>query len=547
MAEGKMRSVVILFLLCVVSACSEAPPLEHSVSQQKVTLSGTFLTESPDEIKFPVKVLFAVDCSLSMGDDVDGARVGSDPYDLRIEAVRNFIQTYNTEDYPNVSFEIMLWNKEVFLQSRNGENQPGFTRSAEALNQVLDAARNDAMTNYLGTLDAIRADIENDIWTTTQEEGGIEDLVRTKYIVVFLSDGMPNGQGGTQANEEIWQKVEEIYDMAEENRVGSFNFHTFLLLGGFGPTESGQDARQQATVTLQGMAKRGGGKFLEFESAEAIDFIKITDLGLTTEYKIKYLVACNYNVKPGTDRLMVDSDGDGLSDEEEVEQGSHPRLTDPDGDGLSDFFEVKLSSPGRAFNPNVADSPCQAPADGIWIDSDNDDLSDCEEYVKGTQRFVPDTDRDGIPDGIEFRMDTDPLQADSMRDADFDGVQDRLEVQKHSNVTTNDPIIRDRYSYRYELTDGGLVPVIQGENQPSHARQYTFTISNIDILDTLGYSVGNQVYQTPGENWLRLYVAQVPFDMPDSPPVFRMLEIRINTSDASRHITANPYDFQLLQ
>jgi hypothetical protein len=210
MAEGKMRSALIAMLLCVVSACSEAPPLERSVSQEKVTLSGTFLTESPDEIKFPVKVLFAVDCSLSMGDDVDGMRVGSDPYDLRIEAVRNFIQTYHTADYPNVSFEIMLWNNGVFLQSRNGENQPGFTRSAEELNQVLDAVRNDAMTDYLGTLDAIRADIENDIRTSTQEAGGTENLVRTKYIVVFLSDGIPDGQGGTQADGDIWQKSKKL-------------------------------------------------------------------------------------------------------------------------------------------------------------------------------------------------------------------------------------------------------------------------------------------------------------------------------------------------
>ena len=242
MADGKIRIVLLAVLLAVASACSEAPPLERSIAREKLSLSGTFLTESPDEIKFPVKVLFAVDCSLSMGDDVDGVRVGSDPYDLRIEAVRNFIQTYNTADYPNVSFEIMLWNNDVFLQSRNGQGHSGFTRSADELNRVLDAAHNDTMTDYLGTLDAIQADLENDIWITTHEEGGTDNVVRTKYIVVFLSDGMPNVQGGSQPDSEIWQKIEDISDMAQENGVGSFNFHTFLLLAGFGPTASGQAA-----------------------------------------------------------------------------------------------------------------------------------------------------------------------------------------------------------------------------------------------------------------------------------------------------------------
>lgn len=537
-------AMIVIPLLC---ACSEAPPLERTLARSKLTLSGTFLTESPDEISFPVKVLFAIDCSLSMGDDVDGAVVGSDPYDLRIEAVRNFIQVYNTAEYPNVSFEIMLWNNDVFAQTRNGANQPGFTRDAYELNRVLDGAHNDTMTDYLGALDNIRADLENDIYVSSAEEGGDDNIVRTKYIVIFLSDGMPNVQGGTQTNNDIWQRVDDITEMAESYGVGSFNFHTFLLLAGFGPTESGQAARRQATATLQGMAQRGDGLFREFDTAESIDFINITDMRLTTEYKIKYLVACNYNVRPGIDLIHVDSDGDGLTDEEEIAYGSSVSLTDTDNDGLSDFFEVKVSSPGHVLVPIVADSPCQPPPDGIWVDSDSDGLTDCEEYVKGTQRYITDTDRDGMPDGLEFVMGTNPLENEYTRDADFDGVQDWLEVQKHSNVNTNDPIVRDRHSYIYYVEDMGLVPINQGTALPSYVREYQFRISNIDVMDTLEYAVGNQVYQEAGDNFLRVYVAQVPEDMPNTAPVFRMAEIQINTFDADRDITINPYDFELLQ
>ncbi len=540
-------SFLLAMIALLLYSCSEAPPLERTLERQKLSLSGTFLTESPDEINFPVKILFAIDCSLSMGDDVGGVVAGSDPYDLRIEAVRNFIQAYNTSEYPNVSFEIMLWNNDVFAQTRNGANQAGFTRDTYELNRVLDSAHNDTLTDYLGALDNIRADLENDIYLASAEEGGDDNMVRTKYIVIFLSDGMPNVQGGTQPNNDIWQKIDDLIEMTESYGVGSFNFHTFLLLAGFGPTASGQAARQQATTTLQGMAQRGDGLFREFETAESIDFINITDMRLTTEYKIKYLVAFNYNVLPGTDLIYVDSDGDGLSDEEEAVYGSDINLTDTDNDGLSDFFEVAVSSPGHLLIPIVADSPCQPTPDGIWVDSDSDGLTDCEEYVKGTQRYVTDTDRDGIPDGLEFVMGTNPLKDESNRDADFDGVQDWLEVQKHSNVTTNDPIVRDRYSYIYYVEDKGLVPINQGSDLPSYVREYEFKISNIDVMDTQEYSVNNQIVQSAGDNFLRIYVAQVPEDMPNTAPVFRMAEIRVNTFDADRDIAINPYDFELLQ
>ena len=84
-----------LWVLISISGCDEAS-LERVAASEKMTLSGTFLTESPDEISFPVKVLFAIDCSLSMGDEIQGQLVGSDPHFLRIEAVRNFIDTYNS-------------------------------------------------------------------------------------------------------------------------------------------------------------------------------------------------------------------------------------------------------------------------------------------------------------------------------------------------------------------------------------------------------------------------------------------------------------------
>jgi hypothetical protein len=536
-----LKWILVVILIGAFLGCSDSTPLERTQARQKVTLSGTFLTESPDEITFPVKVLFAIDCSLSMGMTADGGMVGSDPNFLRIAAVRNFIEEYNSNE--NVSFEIMLWSNDVFSRTRNGDGDPGFTKDPDELNRVLDGVYNDTLTDYIGTLDAIKNDIQRDIDNTEDRQ----NMIRTKYIIVFFSDGVSNDGSGLQDDDDIWDLVEETYEYAMDEGVGSMAFHTFLLLAGFDDTIQGQTARALATTTLEGMSERGSGQFRTMENAEAIDFINIIDMRLTVEYKIKYLVAFNYNVRPGIEIAQLDSDGDGLPDEEELLHGSDPDIRDTDNDGMSDFLEVRLSDPDNTLDPITPDSPCDTPADGIWPDSDSDGLNDCEEYVKGTQRLLPDTDRDGIPDGIEFDMGTNPIKDLETDDDDYDGNEDWLEVQQHTNVTSNDPIYRSRYAYHYDIQDLGLVEINQGTELASHVREYGFEISNIDVMDTNGYSVDDTVYREAGNNVIRLYIAQVPEDTPDMRPLFRMAEVTINTETSDRQVLLTPGDFQLIQ
>jgi hypothetical protein len=531
------RNKTILFVVGIVlimlHGCTNGPNLERTQAQTKAEIKGSFLTESPDEIQFPVKVLFAIDCSLSMGDEEMGIVAGSDPYFLRIQAARDFINKYNSNE--NTSFDVMLWSNTVF------KTTGGFTKDPVVLEDILTNVHNDTTTDYLGTEDAIFTDIRNDIVNSNEEA-----RVRSKYIVIFLSDGVSNAQGHSQADTDIWKKVKDISDMATEYGVGSFNFYTFLLLGNFGPDASGQAREKEAETTLQGMAERGNGQFSLFENAEAIDFINIVDMRLTIEYKVKYIVAYNYNVKPGVDLVYTDSDGDGLSDDEEAFYGTDPTRRDTDHDGLSDFFEVKLSTPGHVLDP-LNPNDCNCDKATINVDSDNDGLTDCEEYLKGTNRFNPDTDSDGIPDGIEFLTGTNPLEMENNKDTDFDGVLDWMEIQRHTNVTANDPKIRERNSYVYDIKDVGLVPLNQGTNTASYVRQFSFDISNIFLADTLEYVKEDGTQHKAGDNLIRFYIAEVPEDRPDSPPVFRMAEIVVNIDDHNRVITLAPGDFNLLQ
>ncbi len=90
----------------------------------------------------------------------------------------------------------------------------------------------------------------------------------------------------------------------------------------------------------------------------------------------------------------LDSEGDGLSDEEEARLGTDPFSKDTDNDGLSDYEEVKIYH-----------------TDPLNPDTDFDGLLDGEEVLKRkTNPLKRDTDGGGVDDWHEIFVDkTDPL------------------------------------------------------------------------------------------------------------------------------------------
>lgn len=545
--------VVIVVLAVGLTACDNSPPLEQATPRHTVTIRGQFYTENPDDIQFPVKVLFAIDCSLSM--------TVSDPANRRIEAVQQFLSRYNTDQYPSVSFAIMLWAGSVLDQTRNGYGDPGFTRNREELDRVILAAREDSYTDYLGSVDDVRTMIENDVLMTSYQQDSDYILPRTKYIVCFFSDGMPQTEGGSvQLDMDIWNEVEDLTQMLDDRNVGQFNFHALFLSSlfryedaqGVAQTIPGNEAEfEAASRVLLGMARRGNGIFQEVIQAAQLDFINLVTLQLATEYEIKNIFAYNYNVLPEIETLSPDSDGDGLSDdEEEFEYNTDPMAFDTDDDGLSDFFEIKTQTvrDGTLYmDPFVADSSCTPTISGYWPDQDLDGLTDCEESIKGTFRFVADWDSDGIPDGIEFVMGTNPLEDAYISDLDVDGVFDWLEVRRHTNAIANDPKVRERFAYDVNLRDNGNPDPIDEPYLPPMIRKYSFTISNVSIMETLGETAPGRYGLGPNDNFIRVYVAQVPQDRPNSPPVYRMAEIYVNYDDGdSQTVELSPSDFELI-
>jgi len=152
----------------------------------------------------------------------------------------------------------------------------------------------------------------------------------------------------------------------------------------------------------------------------------------------------------GTDPNNPDTDGDGLSDGDEVHKYmTNPLMMDSDNDGLTDGDEVNKYK----TDPNKYDTDGDGLSDGDEVmkyhtdpnkmDTDGDGLNDGDEVNKyKTDPNNPDTDGDGLSDGQEVNWyHTDPLNIDT----DGDGLSDGAEVNKYK---TN-PLKKD--------TDGGGV------------------------------------------------------------------------------------------
>lgn len=163
---------------------------------------------------------------------------------------------------------------------------------------------------------------------------------------------------------------------------------------------------------------------------------------------------------------QVDSDGDGLFDDQEGFFGTDPNNPDTDGDGFADRESVLL-----AFNPELAgDSDADGVVDFLdrclhsgdvevdatgclvapTTDEDGDGVLDGQDFcaftpigtdVDSTGCERADSDYDGLSDDRELEIGTDPWNSDT----DADGLSDGQEIR---DFTTN-PLLND--------TDGGGV------------------------------------------------------------------------------------------
>ena len=183
--------------------------------------------------------------------------------------------------------------------------------------------------------------------------------------------------------------------------------------------------------------------------------------------------------------LTVDSDSDGLLNPFEARWGLNCYSVDSDGDGLTDYQEVTLTGPVNLYDPYNANTGNGTSLNATENDTDRDGLSDYQEvsYDSDSQTYQPynpqlqtgtdlnalafDSDGDLIPDGWELRYPPalNPLDpTDALLDYDLDTFDNLTEYNNQSNPM--DPTsVPPAFAYEFEiirLRNGNGDPLANG-------------------------------------------------------------------------------------
>ena len=187
--------------------------------------------------------------------------------------------------------------------------------------------------------------------------------------------------------------------------------------------------------------------------------------GVLDEIRV-YSMALGPDQIEAIDYAAQDSDNDGFANYEESIHGTSPTNSDTDGDGLSDYDEINVHN----TNPNEADTDGDGiPDDGeidlgldpnddtdAALDPDSDNLTNLEEYENGTDISDSDSDDDGLSDGDELNTHgTNPLSGDT----DSDGLPDKWEVDNGTDpdvADASDDPDEDRLINTDEYNEGTL-------------------------------------------------------------------------------------------
>ncbi|MCC6746240.1 MAG: VWA domain-containing protein [Deltaproteobacteria bacterium] len=586
-----MRRIwAVVLPVCV--ACSDAGLQPLDDTQQKVVddrldITGDVCTADPTEAVFPVKILFIVDCSGSMQfTDPSNANTTTDAQGNAINAqaecmascqgtgavpncaqlcagaanpgrqtaVQKVVDRFKNN--PAVSFAMVRFNGRVTINGSATSGSEGFTNNPAVLNTAIAGlAQADITTDYQGALTSAYQLLERDM-----VESNPVDRIRTKYVVIFVSDGAPdpvckegcgndvqdlgipgvvldswcdvprdrwcdnfNVSGQLCKNMQQWypsmaepckayntetqivQKVTEIIDLGKQYGVGEIRMHTaFLFVAGLPQVIldlfSADPVKSERV--LRAMAKAGGGLFRNFTSGQSIDFLDINYSSVARPFGMTNFIVTNPSARPWVNKLVVDSDGDGVDDlsEFEAKLEMNEQSADSDNDGYNDKLELDRYKAG--FDPGKANIPAKPCPPSERVDLDGDGLNSCEEKIVGTDPKVPDTDRDRIPDGVEFFAGTDPTRDDSKLDVDFDGKLSGEEINTHSSPTVADPEVHAELKYLYDVHE-------QAE-RPDRRRCYDFSVKQVRLVTTLGKNRAGSL----GYNEIMIYFGEGPADDP---------------------------------
>lgn len=142
----------------------------------RVDVEANFCTRPIEETTFPVKLLLVVDGS--------GSLQFTDQSALRRIAVRDLMTSLSTQN--DVFVSTMVFGSNIYVDPPITPGSPGFIPASEWVEPSF-LGQADVTTNYQGAMGAIQSHLLMDMLASDPAE-----LARSKYVIIFFSDGAPS-------------------------------------------------------------------------------------------------------------------------------------------------------------------------------------------------------------------------------------------------------------------------------------------------------------------------------------------------------------------
>ncbi|MGE0631271.1 MAG: Ig-like domain repeat protein [Pseudobdellovibrionaceae bacterium] len=203
-------------------------------------------TTSFADITDPVKVVFIVDASASNG-QIGCNKSGNNCTDpgkvMRVGSIEAFANTYGSR--PNFSWGLSYFKGSSATALIKSGSQPTFANHATLttqLNYFKNSVSDSGVTPYVAALNKAYDTIDKDPAKDSSTN-------KPMYIVVFISDGRPNGEYPAPTEASLRAQVKSILDLSP----GRISLSTVY----YGPTT------ESASDLLGAMADTGKGKLLD--------------------------------------------------------------------------------------------------------------------------------------------------------------------------------------------------------------------------------------------------------------------------------------------
>ncbi|MBK8010697.1 MAG: hypothetical protein IPK13_05065 [Deltaproteobacteria bacterium] len=498
---ARCAAAVLAGWVLLAAGCTETGlrRLERGPSS-RIEVGGELCTGRPDEAKYPVRILFAVDSSDSM--------LFNDPNNRVVDAIENVVRGYRHSD--NVSFGIVRWGEQIVQELVDYDTgEPTlFTKDEQALGRAFARMRQRPIdnpqrylggTNYSLALGAVRDYLLQDLALHPDAVG------LHQYYVEFVTDGMPQSEDLEPSNTR-----RQILTLVEALRI-EFS----LRMDAISIVELAIVAPEFFDLLPAMVLAGGGGAYVQLSSPEAL-MSKLQQIGFSDRVLLEFelstlapsddirdVIVVNPNMRiaevDGVVDLFLDSDGDGLVDAVETKLGTSPAHADTDRDGLGDLFESNLLG---EFDPRAQMSRPLSREESD--DPDRDGLLTFEERRLGTDPGRADTDGDGLPDGLEFREGSDPRCHDADADPDHDGLSVAFEIRQHTHPGLDEgEELRAAVSYANQPV-GAPTRVVDGR------RCYDFQVSNISLGETMLAVDSEGIARPSGFNRMEIWRMERP-------------------------------------